>query len=238
MAATAALLAGCGKGHELDCLKSTGDVESERRELAAFQTVIAYDNVDVTLVQSAQTYAEVRAGENLLEDIELTVEHGQLTIRNTSRCNWMRTYDTPREVTLYLPRLRDVFLRGQGNVRTAGTFRTDSLFCHLVGAGDYDLDLSSKYVNLDMYELGDINLRGQTNVFTLLVGGNGSLRASGLQAQQCYFRFNHDSNGNAYVQARDFLGGTNAGTGTLYYAGNPPQTDIRVTGKGQVVQQK
>nr|WP_262905387.1 head GIN domain-containing protein [Hymenobacter nitidus] len=199
---------------------------------------MAYDNVDVTLVQDAQTYAEVRAGENLQEDIELRVENGQLSIHNTSRCNWVRTYNTPRQVTLHVPSLRDLFLRGQGNVRTAGVFRADSLFCHLVGAGDYDLDINSKYLNLDMFELGNINLRGSAEVFTLVVGGNGSLQAGGLQTRQCYFKFNHDSNGNAYVRATDFLGGTNAGTGTLYYQGSPAQTDIKVTGKGQVVQQK
>ncbi|TGE29086.1 head GIN domain-containing protein [Hymenobacter metallicola] len=237
LAATATLFAGCGDGHELDCLKSTGKVVTERRALAEFQVIMAYDNVDVTLVQDAETYAEVRAGKNLQEDIELTVENGALIIHNTSRCNWVRTYDTPREVTLHLPRLQDLFLRGQGNIRTARTFRADRFFCHLVGAGNMDLDIISPYVNLDMYEIGDIHLRGQVDEFTMLVGGSGSLYASGLQAKVCNFKFNHDSNGNAYVRAGEFLGGTNAGTGTLFYQGNPPRTDLKVSGKGKIVQQ-
>ncbi|MCB2407775.1 head GIN domain-containing protein [Hymenobacter lucidus] len=235
LVASAALFAGCGDGHEMDCLKSTGKVVTERRDLEAFQVILAYDNVDVTLVQDAETYAEVRAGKNLQEDIELRVENGALVIHNTSRCNWVRTYDTPREVTIHLPRLHDVFLRGQGNIRTAGSFRADTLFCHLVGAGNFDLDISSEYVNLDMYELGDIALRGRADEFTMVVGGSGTLRASGLQTKRCYFRFNHDSNGDAYVTATDFLGGTNAGAGTLFYQGKPSQTDINVTGKGKVL---
>lgn len=233
--AAAALLAGCGDGHEMDCLKSTGKVVTERRDLESFQVILAYDNVDLTLVQDTETYAEVRAGKNLQEDIELRIENGALVVHNTSRCNWVRTYDTPREVTVHLPRLRDVFLRGQGNIRTAGRFRADTLFCHLVGAGNFDLDISSDYVNLDMYELGDISLRGRADEFTMLVGGSGTLRASGLQTKRCYFRFNPDSNGDAYVTATDFLGGNNAGTGTLFYQGPPAQTDLRVTGKGKIV---
>ncbi|TGE15421.1 head GIN domain-containing protein [Hymenobacter elongatus] len=238
LAAAALGVAGCGDGHEMDCLKSTGKVVTERRDLAAFQVILAYDNVDVTLVQDAATYAEVRAGKNLQEDIELRVENGALVIHNTSRCNWVRTYDTPREVTVHLPKLHDIFLRGQGNISTASNFRADSLFCHLVGAGDYDLDITSQYVNLDMYELGNINLRGEADEFTMLVGGSGTLYADGLQTKRCFFRFNADSEGNARVRATEFLGGINAGVGTLFYQGAPLKTDIKVTGKGQVVQQK
>ncbi|UOQ70323.1 head GIN domain-containing protein [Hymenobacter cellulosilyticus] len=235
-AALGLLFGGCGEGHEMDCLKSTGKVITERRELESFEVITAYDNVDVTLVQDAETYAEVRAGKNLQEDIELRVEHGELTIRNTSRCNWMRTYDTPREVTLHLPRIHDLFLRGYGNMRTAGNFRADTLFCHLVGAGDYDLDITSEYLNMDMYELGNYHLRGRADDFKLLVGGSGSLYASGLLSQRCSFTFNHDSDGDAHVTTSDYLGGTHAGTGTLFYYGKPQQTGIKLTGKGKVEQ--
>lgn len=234
-AALALLFGGCGDGHEMDCLKSTGKVITERRELSSFEVISAYDNVNVTLVQDSETYAEVRAGKNLQEDIELRVEHGELVIRNTSRCNWVRTYDTPREVTLHLPRIHDLFLRGSGNMRTAGNFRADTLFCHLVGAGDYDLDITSEYLNMDMYELGDYHLRGRADDFNLLVGGSGSLYASGLQSQRCSFTFNPDSDGDAHVTTIGYLGGTHAGTGTLFYKGTPLQNGIKVTGKGKVV---
>lgn len=233
-ALAALLLVGCGQDHETDCLKSTGKVTTERRELEPFHVLTAYDNVDVTLVQDDETYAEVRTGRNLQEDIELSSSNGRLTIRNTSRCNWVRRYDVPRQVTLHLPRLTDVFLRGQGNIRTAGNFRADTLFCHLVGAGDYDLDITSHYLNQDMYELGNVTLRGRADDCHLTVGGSGSLRAQGLQTQQCYLDLTRDSDGNAHVTFADFLAGTHAGTGTVHYQGNPAKVNLRITDTGQV----
>lgn len=230
-------LAGCAKDHEGDCFKSTGSIVTERRALPPFQDLVTYTNVDVTLVQDTsltEPYAEVRAGKNLQEDIELTVENGRLTIRNTSRCNWVRRYDTPREVTLHIPTIRDVALLGAGNISTAGNFRTDVVFFHLVGAGDYDLDLTSSTIYLDMYELGDVRLRGTADELSLIVGGLGSLRATELQTQRCFFELTRNSDGAAYVNATDVVGGLHAGTGTLYYTGSPV-LDIRVTGKGQVV---
>ncbi|GGF13604.1 GIN domain-containing protein [Hymenobacter cavernae] len=233
LAAFLPLLTGCGDGHETDCLKSTGKVVTERRNLAPFHIVTAYDNVDVLLVQDTATYAEVRAGKNLQEDIELTVQNGQLTIHNTSRCNWVRTYNTPRELTLHLPRLTDLFLRGQGNVRTLSNFRADTVFCHLVGAGDFNLDLTSNYIGFDTYELGDVELHGRTNELHYTLGGSGSFRAGGFQTRDFYFQSNVGSTGDAHIAVSRLLAGNHAGTGTLYYSGNP--TILNLTSKGKVV---
>ena len=228
-----ASLSACGPGHGTDCLKSTGTVVTQRREVGAgLVTVAAYDNLDLRLVQDSQTYAEVRAGENLQDDIKLTRKGNSLEISSTSTCNWARSYDTPREVTLHLPRITNVFMRGQGNGSTVGPFRQDTIFFHLVGAGDYDLNVQARQLYVDQYELGDITLRGSTEELNFTLGGSGRLFARDLAARRCYFLMTRDSDGDAHVRATDNVGGTVAGNGTLYYGGPPASTDIRVTGKG------
>lgn len=231
--ALAAGVSTCGPGHGTDCLKSTGDIISQRRALSpGFITVTAFDNVDVKLVQDSQTYAEVRSGENLIDDITLTQNGNSLSIANTSTCNWARSYDTPREVTLHLPHITNVFLRGQGNVSTIGEFQQDTVFFHLVGAGDYDLQVRAKILFLDQYEMGDLTVRGTAEVMRFDLGGSGRLFASGLTAQRCYFKTTRDSYGDAHLRASEQVGGTVAGTGTVYYGGSPRSTDIQVTGRG------
>ena len=231
--ALAASLSTCGPGHGTDCLKSTGTIVTQRREVApGLTTVTAFDNVDVRLVQDTRTYAEVRAGENLIDDIEFTRKGNALEIANTSSCNWARSYDTPREVTLHLPRVANLFLRGQGNVSTVGPFVQDTAFCHLVGAGDFDLNFRAVYLNIDQYELGDFNLQGTADEMNFTVGGSGRLFARNMALRRCYFRMTRDSDGAAHVRAAETLAGTVAGNGTLYYSGSPQFTDIRVTGRG------
>ena len=231
-----ALLAGlstCGPGHGGDCLKSTGPVITERRDVeAGLVTVTAYDNVDLRLVQDTDTYAEVRAGKNLIGDIEFTRKGNSLEIANTSRCNWARSYDSPREVTLHLPSITNVFLRGQGNGSTVGQFVQDTIFFHNIGSGDYDIDVKARLLFLDQYELGDINVRGSAEEMNFTLGGIGRLFAQGLVLRRCYFTMTRDSGGDAHVRASDAVAGTHAGTGTLYYGGNPAFIEIRITGKG------
>lgn len=229
------LLASCGKGHETDCLKSTGSTVTERRPLTAFTQLYAYDNVDVRLVQDTALYAEVETGKHLQEDLTLESSGQQLIIHNTSRCNWVRRYDTPRIVTVHTPSLQDLFLYGQGNVSTVGNFQVEKLFFHLLGAGDATLDITSEYMNMDMYELGNVTLRGNITELNTTVGGSGTLDAAALQTRRTFFRLTRDSNGDAHLRATDFLGGTHAGTGTLYYSAPPTATDIQVTGKGKTI---
>jgi hypothetical protein len=226
-------LSTCGPGHGTDCLKSTGSIVTQRRDLdAGLVTVTAFDNVDLRLVQDSKTYAEVRAGENLISDIVLTRKGNALEIANTSTCNWARSYDSPREVTLHLPRVTNVFLRGQGNGSTVGEFVQDTIFFHLVGAGDYDLTVKAKQLFLDQYELGDLTVRGSTTEVNFTLGGSGRLFAQGLAARRCYFNMTRDSDGDAHARATDAVAGTVAGNGTLYYGGSPAFTDIKVTGRG------
>ena len=234
----AASLGSCGPGHGTDCIKSTGPIITQRREVAAgLVTVTAFDNVDLRLVQDSLTYAEVRAGENLIDNIEFTRKGDALEIANTSRCNWARSYDTPREVTLHLPRIINLFLRGQGNVSTVGPFVQNRAFCHLVGAGDFDLNFRVRYLNIDQYELGDFNLRGSADELNFTVGGSGRLFAQGLALKSCYFNMTRDSDGDAHVRPTDVLDGLVAGTGTLYYTGNPPTLGVRITGAGRKKQE-
>jgi len=226
-------LTACGPGHGGDCLKSTGAIIIRRRDVAAGLTqVTAYDNVDLRLVQDAQTYAEVRAGENLIDDIKLTRKGNALEIANTSTCNWARSYDTPREVTLHVPRITNVFLRGQGNGSTVGQFVQDTIFFHLVGAGDYNLNVRARLLFLDQYELGDVTVQGSAEVMNFTLGGSGRLFAQSFLVRRCFFNMTRDSDGDAHARASDFLGGYVAGSGTLYYGGAPAATDIRVTGRG------
>ncbi len=231
-----ALLAGlstCGPGHGTDCLKSTGTVVTHRRDVApGLATVTAFDNVDLRLVQDSETYAEVRAGENLIDDIVLERKGDALEISNTSTCNWTRSYDTPREVTLHLPRITNVFLRGQGNGSTVGRFVQDTIFFHLIGAGDYNLNIQAKQLFMDQYELGDINVQGAAEALRFDLGGSGRLFAQGLSLKRCDFDMTRDSDGSAHVRATDLITGTVAGNGTLYYGGPPAATSIRVTGRG------
>ena len=216
-------LAACGAGHDADCLKSNGPVTTQRRALTRGLTdIVLYDNVDVTIVPDTATYAEVRAGKNVIDDITFEYQGPKrLLIRSTSRCNWVRSYDTPREVRLHLPYLKDIEQHGYGLVTTDGLLRQDTLFVHSSSTGGINLEVSSVYLFIDIYDAGDMTLRGTAEDFHPNLGSNGFLFASGLSTRYCYFRTYPTWVGDAHVRVSQNIGGTLDGTGTFYYTGSP-----------------
>ncbi|MBO0356564.1 DUF2807 domain-containing protein [Hymenobacter sp. BT186] len=226
------LLASC---QDNDCLKSAGDVTTERRDLPAFEELTALDNVNITLVQDADTYAEVRTGANLQSDLKLEVRGNRLEISNESTCNWARSYSVPHEVTLHVPKLTDIALNGQGNITGQGQFQADTLYLHLKGAGDYDLDLRSQYLWIDQYELGDYRLRGQTDQLLLSGGGLGRFFGTDLRTNSCYVGLSPYADGAIHINAASSFTGIHAGTSTIYYSGNPATIEVQITGRGKLV---
>ncbi|MFD1467030.1 GIN domain-containing protein [Hymenobacter caeli] len=230
----AAALAACSPGHGTDCLKSTGAIVTQRRAVArGLATVRMYDNVDLRLVQDTATYAEVTAGAHLIDDIDFTRVGPTLQISNSSTCNWVRSYDTPRVVTLHVPRLLNLFLTGPGNISTVGEFRQDTVFYHLSGAGDYDMQPRARQVYVEQFGLGDVTLRGTTEELNFSLGGSGRMFAQGLTARRAYFTTGPRSLGDVHVRASDIVGCVIGGTGNVYYSGSPAALDIKRTGAGQ-----
>lgn len=228
------LLAACQNN---DCLKSAGDITTERRDLPAFEELVALDNVNITLVQDADTYAEVHTGANLQSDLKLEVRGSSLYVSNESTCNWARSYSVPHEVTLHVPRLTDIALNGQGNIIGQGQIRADTLYLHLKGAGDYDLDLRSQYLWIDQYELGDYRLRGQTDELLLSGGGLGRFFGAGLRTTASYVNLSPYADGAIHLNATSSLTGRHEGTSTIYYTGNPTSAEVQITGRGKLVKE-
>lgn len=226
------LLAGCQKENAFDCLKSTGKVKTETRQLAPFRTIRVFDNLKVTIVADTAHFAEVKAGDNLQENILTEVKNGELWVRNINKCNWVRSYDKPTEIKLHLPKIQTIYHEGFGTISSENTLPADTIFLHLIGAGDINLDLKTRRVWLDMYELGDIRLRGTNIELIGFVHHFGSLQASSLFSQDAFLHLTGE--GAAHVQASRNLGATIEGNGNVYYYNQPAYLDRHGAGKGSL----
>lgn len=223
-----AALAACGPDHDLDCLKSNGSPIVQRRAIdRQLQGVFVYENVDLTIVPDTAYYAEVRAGEHVIDNITFATTSHQLTIHNTSRCNWARSYDTPREVRLHLPALRRVEQHGYGLVSNEGQWAQDTLYVRIQSTGDVNLNVRSTYLYADSFDAGDLTLRGFAHDFHPTLGSNGFLFAGGLQADYCFFYTYPTWVGDAHATGTRGLGGTLQGSGTWYYTGTPGYIDVK-----------
>lgn len=233
-------LAACAADHDADCLKGNGPVVTEHRAVdRRLRTVTVYDNVDLVIVPDTATFAEVRAGEHMQRYLEFSTPSGpqQLVIRNTSRCNWVRSYDTPREVRLHVANPHRRFYLNQygyGRITTDKQWAQDTLYLLLASTGDFNLNVRANYLLADSYDAGDITLRGTAEEFHPNGFNNGFLFASDLDARYCYFAAFREWRGDMHVRCRQNLGGTLGGHGRLFYSGNPSYLEVKGSNVGNI----
>lgn len=237
--AASLLATSCNRDHDADCLKGNGAVVTERRAVARqLNRVLLYNNVDLIIVPDTATYAEVRAGEHIIKDIEFTtpVSDKQLVIKSTSRCNWVRSYDTPREVRLHVGRGQASFFiehYGYGQVSNVGQWALDTLRLRAWSTGDCTINLRATYLSTDIFDASDITLRGTAEDFHPNCDSNGFLFATDLDTRYCYFHTRPTWQGDMHVRTHGILDGTLDGRGRLFYTGNPPAISLKGSNTGR-----
>jgi hypothetical protein len=190
----------------------------------------------VKIVADSRHFVEVKAGENLQENILAEVKNGELWLQNINKCNWVRSYKKPMEVTVHTSRLTDIIQDGFGTISSEEPLPADTLFLHLTSAGDYDLHVKTYSIWLDMYETGDMKLRGTNQKLLVYNHSMGRLLASGLQNQEALIQVSHL--GDAYVEATKSLSATIENKGSVYYKNKPDNLSRQGNGSGQLIQLK
>ncbi|MBU2553806.1 MAG: DUF2807 domain-containing protein [Bacteroidetes bacterium] len=229
-------LTACNKTHVEDCFKSSGELTMESRVLPPFNNIKLFDNVDLVLQQGVTTQCEVEAGKHLLSGIVTEVdEKGNLNIRNTNSCNWIRSFNQPIRVYLELQKLDTLDYRSIGNIYTPDTLFQDTLIVNLYeGAGRVDLLIKSKLLRAGLhYGTQELIISGKCGLVYGYTAGFGLIDMRNLEASLLYV--NNNSGNNMYVRATEELGATIQSLGNIYYYGSPPVVNFSKQGAGDLI---
>ena len=218
-----------------DCFTKTGPQITVERELETFHSIELYNNVNLVLSQGNSFQIKVEGGENILSAIKTDVTDSTLIIRNTMKCNWIRSYN--REITVYatVPSLREIRYEGSGDVENAEKMVLDSLYVNIRGgAGSFKLNLDVEKLNLSLhYGTADIHVKGESRITTIVAGSYGPFYCNDLKSNIVYIS-NGGSN-DCYIHAVHILEAKIFSVGNIYYTGNPYQVDSLIAGSGKVI---
>jgi hypothetical protein len=187
----------------------SGVAATQTRNVAAFDSVeLAGSNNVVVHVGGTQSVV-VKADDNLLNRVTTDAKSGTLVIGNTPGSLTSRS---PMSVAVTVPTLSALTLAGGGNIVVDG-IDTQSLTVTLSGSGNVSGSGTAASF--------DVTLSGSGNAwFTQLAADNVHAVVSG--------------SGNVYVTATKSLDASVPGSGTIVYAGYPPDVTKSVTGSGTI----
>jgi hypothetical protein len=227
------------------------EVESDTRGLGKnIRAIDLSGPIDMTLRQGAVPSLVVRGEQRLLGNIEtVTGGDGILHIRPTGMVLFHRQ---PLQVTLVLPSIEDVSVRGSGestingfsgeridvrltgsgNLKFNGRFREVRAGLH--GSGELEMNGgSSDKVEVTLAGTGNMTVVGATKLFKAEQAGTGDIYARHLRADEVTLKM--AGTGDAAVTAQKAAHVVLRGAGDVVVYGDPAERAVDRQGSGDVV---
>ncbi len=187
------------------------------------------------LTQSEANTVEIRCGENIIDNVKTSIDKtGCLTIENTNRCNWVRSFD--REIIAYIgvKNIHEIEYRGSGDISSSNTITSDSLILNVwEGAGQVNIDVNL-HKNSIYFHIGtaDVYYTGKVHLNYLSATSFGPIDVRNLTSTYTYI--SSDGSNNCYVGPCSFLNASITSIGNIYYIGDP-EINLDDRGDGELI---
>lgn len=227
-----------------DCVKSSGPLTSRVFEGLSFQRLLVNKRINVVLIEGPEHQVEVRTGENLIGDIEVSVEGDLLKLSDNTSCNWVRDYG---ETVVYVtsPNMTEIISKTEQDISCQGVLHYPNL--HLismntadgysgVGTGDFHLTVDNASLKVENNELGRFYISGQTQLLNVYFWeGGGIFHGENLAADT--INFFHRGSNDLFLRPVNFLNGDIYNVGDVNCYSRPPAENVRVTAhyRGQLI---
>lgn len=185
----------CDSDKGLNCFQAAGDIVQEERTVPDFDRIVVFERTTLLVQQGDEYRVVVETGENLMNDIEVSVDNGQLILRNTNGCNVVRDYGITK-VIVTAPNITEIRSSTGQTVESIGTLRFPSLSLMSEDSteedefhidGDFYLNLEVDDLNIAANGLSKFYLSGTaTRAKFELFSGDVRVDASNLEVQNVY----------------------------------------------------
>ena len=233
--ATLVAFSACNREDAPDCFQSAGPYAKEERMLESFSVIELNDYIQYELCDTNFYGVLITAPGNLISDIETEVEAGKLTVRNTNKCNFVRSYKNRITIRICAPDFEDIQNYATGDVTTVNAIQGSRFSIdNRSAAGVQRLFLKVDTVNIATHTgVSDAIVRGECDVVYLFNQGVGEIDAAQLQSRSAYV--NNSSLNDLYVNARDYLYVYIQLSGNVFYDGNTSSIDQLIEGNGALL---
>ncbi len=228
----------CKKENCFDCIKSTGKIITQERNLNSFKSIFIEDKIDVYITQDSIFKVEVEAGKNLQSLIKTKVDGETLRIQNDNKCNWVRGYKHSIKVFIHAPYFKYIENAGVGTIESLNMITQNEISVRTSNSGDLNLKVNTDKIMISTHGNGDIYLTGNTIKLESSCVGTNFLYASDLIISNYAYLYT-SSIVNSYVTAPEngLMDVQIARDGNVYYKGNPSQINLNRIGKGDLIKE-
>lgn len=228
----------CDSENASDCFKTSGAKVTKEIEVENFEKINISQGIELIIKEGPETKIIIESGQNLLNGITAEVSKGQLFLRNSNGCNWVRDYNDTK-VYVTTPTLINVYSSSQFAVKSEGILNfpvlslQSGIFSN-TASGTFEVAINSNILTIDDNESSYFKISG--NVTTLNVNfydGNARFEGSNLIANEVTL-FQRSSN-DIIVNPISKISGTIYSTGNVVLKNTPPIIEVTQLYQGHLV---
>ncbi|MFY0603292.1 MAG: DUF2807 domain-containing protein [Flavobacteriaceae bacterium] len=212
-------------------VRGNGNVVTETRSVSDYDGVSVGGSFDVVLVKGKEGKITLKGEENLLPYIETVVKGNTLKVQYKKNVNVKTTRRLT--VTITFKDIDHLSLGGSGNVSSKDVIKASNLKVSLGGSGNIEAEVDAENLKASVAGSGNIKLSGNTDELKCSIAGSGDIKAYNLQTDTT--RANIAGSGSIRVSVKTKIKASIAGSGSVYYKGNPKYVDSNSAGSGSVV---
>jgi len=236
------LLFSCNGENVPDCFQNAGPIVQKEFTLVAFNKIIVFERVELIIKDEATQKVIVETGEYLLNDIDVSVKDGRLTLRNNNTCNLTRDYGITK-VYVSSPNLVEIRNSSGLTVSSDGVLNYDSfkLLSEDFNApelyhtdGDFDLEVNSNSIVVVTNDVSNVFMSGEVDSINInFASGDGRFEGANLIAQN--INVFHRSSNDMILNPQQSLTGEIRSTGDIKSVNEPPTVDVEEFYTGRLI---
>jgi hypothetical protein len=208
----------------------TGQIVEDSRQVTAFDTLQIPGTGTVTIRIGPTPSLKIRTDKALLDKIT-TEQHGS-TLILSQKDGIGFTMNAPIEYELTTNSLRSISIAGSATVTALDTIKGTNLSIEIAGSGDIQAALDVDSAAISVIGAGKLELSGRAEKLSHKVLGSGDLRGEKLNGTDATITIL--GSGNTEIGTFNALDVTIAGSGDVFYSGNP-RIQSKTPGSGKLI---
>ena len=218
-----------------DCVEGSGELRTDSRQLDSFHNIVVKGSAEVIFTQGNEQQVLITADENLLPIITTDVSNSTQTI-DAKEC-YSASQQLKVEVTI--PRLALFRVEGSGSLTNLPSSSNEKLTLNdlhiqIEGSGKVNLlDALIDNLKVEIEGSGEVAVTGGGESIAVNISGSGDITADEFLVKEATATIS--GSGKIFLQATERLKGVIAGSGKIYYRGDPKALETTVSGSGNIV---
>lgn len=213
-------------------VKGNGNMTTITRTTTNYEGINCAGSFDYILVAGKEGNITIEGESNLLEYIITEVKDNHLVVKLEDNINLQSSSNKNIKITIPFDDINSVSLAGSGDLWSESIINGTNFNVSLAGSGKMNLLIETQSIKGSVAGSGDLTLKGKTLKMEANLAGSGNFNGFELQSNDTDISV--AGSGDAKVVSKENLKARVAGSGDIFYKGNPKKEDSKISGSGKI----